>query len=76
LAISHLLLPEKASKVEWVSVGYPTLLVTSEIGNPSNVNLFHFDDEGFYTYVQMLTVGVTFMIKKTVSTQRLKTRWK
>jgi len=24
----------KASKLEWVSVGYPTLLVTSEVGNP------------------------------------------
>ena len=41
--------------LEWVSVGYPTLLVTSEIGNPSNVKFFHFDDDGFYTYVQMLT---------------------
>ena len=36
-------------------MGYPTLLVTNEIGNPSNVKLFHFDDEGFYSYVQMLT---------------------
>jgi len=41
--------------LEWVSVGYPTLLVTSEIGNPSNVKFFHFDDEGFHTYVRMLT---------------------
>ena len=46
---------EKASMLQWVSVGYPTLLLTSEIGNMSNVKLFHFDDEGFYTYVQMLT---------------------
>ena len=34
-------------------MGYPTLLVTSEIGNPSIVKFFHFDDEGFYTYVQI-----------------------
>ena len=27
-------LAAKASKLEWVSVGYPTLLVTSEVGNP------------------------------------------
>ena len=32
-------LAAKASKLEWVSVGYPTLLVTNEIGNPRNVNL-------------------------------------
>ena len=48
----------KDSKLEWVSVGYPTLLVTNEVGNPSNVKLFDFDDEGLYTYVQMLTESI------------------
>lgn len=42
-------------KLNWVSLGNPTLIKTANIRNRSISNIFHFSTEGFYTYVEMLT---------------------
>ena len=43
-------------KLNWVSLGNPTLVRTPNIRNKNVSNIFHFSTEGFYTYVEMLTI--------------------
>ena len=43
------------SRLNWVSIGNPRLIKTSNINQINITQIFHFNDEGFYAFVEMLT---------------------
>ena len=48
-------LEKRYTELMWYSIGYPNLIKTSSIKGKSTFKYFHFDKEGFYSRVEMLT---------------------
>jgi microcystin-dependent protein len=42
-------------KLQWVSLGNPKFTITSNIRKKNKSQIFHFNHEGFYVFVEMLT---------------------
>ena len=43
------------SRLKWVSIGNPRFIKTSNVNQKNVSQIFHFNDEGFYAFVEMLT---------------------